>query len=441
MMDENEKIKWDALQAEFQKAKAELHMLSTTVLGGVAKMSIGEELLVLTASEGYYRMTGYTEAEFHAPPLSARAGELVLQEDMPKVAAAIERLLLDDSQVNITYRIRQKDGAIVWNTAYCAQVEQTPTGPVVDVFFRDITEERNRRKENALNEERFRIISEQTRDTIYEWDIQNDQIMFSPVFERMFGYLPPVNAPIDRVFQSDMTYLEDRMIPRQMLADVQKQNSFLECEHRIVKGDGTFIWCRNRATAIFDDEHRPVRVIGILTDIDDYKRNTLRLTDQAEKDSLTGLLNRMTMQRQIERRLELEPEQLCAYIQLDIDRFKQINDFMGHGAGDTALLQISSYLTKSFGASGIIARPGGDEFAVLLINQPSPDAVEACVAELCGAVRCDFAVAEKIYPLSVSVGVALFPKDGKTFEELYKHADDALYKAKRQGGNTFVFYS
>lgn len=416
-------------------------MLSTTVLGGVAKMLIGGELTVLTASEGYYRMTGYTEAEFHAPPMLARAGDLVLPEDQAKVISAIERLLKGAPQVTITYRIRQKDGSVVWNTAYCAQVEQTESGPVVDVFFRDITEERNRSRENALNEERFRIISEQTRDTIYEWDIQKDQIVFSPVFEKMFGYPPPVDAPLDRVFQSDMTHPDDRAIPQQMILDVQKENSYLECEHRIVKGDGSFLWCRNRATAIFDDERRPVRVIGILTDIDDYKRNTFRLTEQAEKDSLTGLLNRMTMQHQIERHLELEPERICAYIQLDIDHFKQINDFMGHGAGDTALLRISTYLTGRFGKSAIIARPGGDEFAVFLVDQPSVDAVRACVTELSGAVRCDFAVAEKIYPLSVSVGVALFPTDGITFTELYKRADDALYQAKRQGGNCIVFFT
>lgn len=441
IMNNEEKIKWDALYSELHKAKAALHMLSTTVLGGVAKLSIDDGLCVLTASEGYYRMTGYTEKEFHAPPLSGYASKLVHQEDVPVVTATVEKVVRDDTQVSCTYRILQKDGTIAWNTAYCAQVEQTELGLTVDVFFRDITEERNRSKENTLNEERFRIISEQTRDTVYEWDIQADKIMFSPVFEKMFGYPPPMNASIERVLQSDITHPADRIIAQKMMLDVQSESSYLECEHRIIKKDGGSVWCRNRAMAIFDDEHRPIRIIGILTDIDDYKKNTLQLVEQAERDSLTGLLNRMTMQRQIERNLEQNTNQLCAYIQLDIDHFKQINDFMGHGAGDIALLQISSYLTKHFSESSIVSRPGGDEFAVYLLDQPSVSAIRACVSELCNAVRCDFAVGEKVYPLSVSIGVSLFPKNGTTFTELYSHADDALYQAKRQGGNNFVFFS
>lgn len=556
-----------AMEAELKKANLKLEMLSKTVLGGAARLSIDDSFRIITATDGYYRMTGYTEEESCFPPFLRKGLNLVLPQDHDLVMAAIEKLIRTSAPINVTYRIRKKDGSIAWNTAYCAQIEDNGRERTVDVFFMDVTdrhtieteleslveaipdslvraflngttsiryinqefyrqtgytaadfsagdipkkllslvhpddrpalrqqfleyfasdrpdfsigyriitkggctrfmhvratrqredsqsgqiiqflisdvtEEMRQKEAIALNEERYRIISEQTRDTVFEWDIVRDRIQFSPVYEKMFGYPPPPEISIRNLTEHDIIYESDKPNVERMIAEILSGAPCAEAEYRARCADGSYIWCRNRVTTIFDSDKRPMRAIGLLSDIDDYKQEAAFLLEKAMRDSLTGLLNRMAFQKQVEHRLKKSSGQLHAFLLFDIDRFKEINDSCGHSAGDAVLRQISLLLSKRFRDTDVLGRMGGDEFAVFLPDLPSKEVALKKACELNREISALSGAEFSSHPVSASIGISLYPCDGKEFQALYRRADQALYLIKRSGGNSCCLYS
>ncbi len=431
----------EELEAMLREQEHIVEMFSTAVLGGIAKISL-EDMSIIEATEGYYRMTGYTKKESLLPPFSNCGMNIVLPQDIGHIQSAIEKLLRENQPVCADYRIRKKDGSIVWNTAYCTEVEETAQGKNITAFFIDTTQEKEKEKQNFLNEERFRIISEQTKDVIFDWNIDEDEVHYSPVYEKMFGTQPPSSVSTKDLLTGEMIYEEDKPIIAKMIEDTRSGVPYIECTARLRAADGTYFWAKHRVTTITGvDGSASKHVVGIISDIDDIMKNTLDLQHKAAHDQLTGLLYRTEAKTLIEQVLKKHEDQKHAFIEFDIDLFKQINDFLGHAAGDFALQKIASQMRELFRKEDILVRMGGDEFSVFLVNPGSRDNVAKKAKQFRQAVSCDLKFEEKIYPLSVSIGIAMYPEDGQTFQKLYEHADRALYQAKHSGGNKCEFFS
>lgn len=432
-----------AMKAELQSTIAKLDMLSNSVLGGVAKLSIDDNLRILTASEGYYIMTGYSEAEIQEKPIYGCAVNLVHPNDLQSISGIIEKIILENKPVSISYRIIKKDGSVAWNRAYCAKVETTNNQRTIDVFFMDTTIEYNQRLESSLNLERYRIITDLTCDMVYEWNTKTDIIHFSPVFEQFFGFQPSENTLMSSLANKDFVFEEDKVIIYNMMKDVISGKSNIETEFRLKAIDGHYIWCRNRATVIFDDAHNPLSAVGILTNIDDYKKTINDLLIRAERDSLTGLLNRKTAQYRIEQSLLANREKVghfSAFILLDIDNFKKTNDLMGHGIGDSVLVNVAKSISEITRATDVVSRFGGDEFVVFLTNLPSAEIAKDIAKKIIKTIKVECDLKNYEFPVTVSLGISISPQDGIIFCELYRRADGAMYKAKKLGGDCFVTY-
>ncbi|WP_343248733.1 sensor domain-containing diguanylate cyclase [Diplocloster hominis] len=550
---------------ELAKAKLEVEMLTNTVNGGTARLAVDDGMRIIAASEGYYRMTGYSEAESLEAPFFRKGVNLVLPQDLPVIASAIENLSRDEP-IRITYRIRKKDGTIAWNSAHCARINHSGPERTIDVFFfditdtkqteielknllnnipagvlrasigdgiciqfanhefyrqigytqkefagediknqylcvvhpddraylmerteaftgseykcvgleyriitkdgqirwmwatgsrlsdpnepasilqgiiKDITDERQQRLDVALNEERYRIISEQTKETVFDWDLIHDRIQFSPVYQKMFGFMPPADLPVRSLTDYDIIYEEDKPQVNRMIDSILNGESYAEAEYRAKCADGSYLWCRNRVTTIFGDNHKPIRAIGLLSDINDYKQTATVLQDQAMRDSLTGLLNRMAFQRSVERILQEYPAGRYAFLLFDIDHFKSINDTMGHVQGDEVLKNIATILPDEFRSSDLFARMGGDEFAVFVVNISSAEATLKIADRLCAKICGLTELTGLARQITISLGMSTYPLDAATFEELYKKADQALYEVKHNGGNGCLRY-
>ena len=172
-----------------------------------------------------------------------------------------------------------------------------------------------------------------------------------------------------------------------------------------------------------------------------YRNDQKQLKSKAETDLLTGLLNKISTEQTIQDYLNtIDEEELGMFVLFDIDNFKNINDSMGHAFGDEVLVAVGKELTSMYRTSDIIGRLGGDEFAVFLKDIPN-DSVRLHMAETTLKFFQNFKVGEYTkYSVTASIGAAMFPKDGKSFEELYKAADKAVYKSKHNGRNRFEFY-
>lgn len=177
-------------------------------------------------------------------------------------------------------------------------------------------------------------------------------------------------------------------------------------------------------------------IIGLFfTSIDEEKRQLLQLIDQAETDSLTGALNRNAFQQAIDRMTARRENHTI--VMFDIDGFKHLNDTFGHIIGDKMLIDIEQKLRKGLRKDDIIGRIGGDEFMVCLRNVSDPVVIERLAKHICSLSR--HSMPNGMH-LSASLGIAVSPRDGSCFEELYKNADIAMYTAKRRGGDGFVLF-
>ncbi len=192
-----------------------------------------------------------------------------------------------------------------------------------------------------------------------------------------------------------------------------------------------------------DGEGQVMSVLTTAIDITDRKRAERRLRYMAHHDPLTGLPNRLLLQTALQRELARSPAQggqIFALHFIDLDRFKEINDTRGHPLGDQVLQAVAGRLRHAVRHGDTVARLGGDEFAVLQTRLHHPREAEALARHVIETLTQPFGVGGETFLLTASIGITLFPADGRTLEDLLRNADLAMYRAKREGGGRFSLY-
>ncbi|MDR5588576.1 diguanylate cyclase domain-containing protein [Clostridium aquiflavi] len=287
-----------------------------------------------------------------------------------------------------------------------------------------------------LSEESYRVIMEQTDDIIFQWDINNDIISYSDNWNHKFDYEPIIEG--QDLNTLNIIYEDDREKFNGIIDEIKDTNEYRECKVRLRKNDSEYIWCKFRINIILDKNDTPIKVIGVITDIDHEKRENEKLLFKAERDSLTEIYNKITAQNMIEEYInESSKEDKHALFIIDVDDFKSINDNLGHLTGDYVLKDISTKITDIFSENSIIGRIGGDEFIVFLKDIESEEFVCQKADELVSGFRESYTGKDGVYKVSGSIGISIYPKGGKNFEELFLSADNALYYAKKQGKDTY----
>ncbi|EGT3850749.1 diguanylate cyclase [Clostridioides difficile] len=179
--------------------------------------------------------------------------------------------------------------------------------------------------------------------------------------------------------------------------------------------------------------------IGI--DITKERKQIEKLQHISEKDALTGIYNRAETERQIKKYFEKNLNVMGALFMIDTDNFKQINDTEGHMIGDIVLTEMASGMKKIMRDSDVVGRIGGDEFTIFMKNISSVKDAEKKAEELLYMFRYLFQKEKSFLKVTCSIGIAIYPKDGTTFKEIYARADKALYQAKNMGKNNYVIYN
>lgn len=201
-------------------------------------------------------------------------------------------------------------------------------------------------------------------------------------------------------------------------------------------------WLRHHVEPLRDDEKRVMGAVGVSLDITELKRAQQQLFDTAHRDGLTGLPNRLSLEQRLTAALEsaVADERRFALLYVDLDRFKTINDTLGHGVGDAVLREVASRLREALHARDVIARPGGDEFIVLMPQIANLAEADAAAQRVVRVFKTPLTVHGRELFVSASVGAAVFPEHGRTAEALVGHADAAMYLAKGLGGNRHALY-
>lgn len=288
------------------------------------------------------------------------------------------------------------------------------------------------------NEERYRLISEATNDAIWkEIDGKRD---FS---ERWFQITGHTKADLEQMDSwEELIHPEDIEDARELVhCHINSRTPFYQCEYRLKKQDGQYMWIRARGKASFNDDGKILQMAGSHTDITALKEYEHKLHYFAYNDQLTGLKNRLSLFEILNSRLNLNSKQNSALLYIDMDNFKYINDTMGHRFGDMLILKISERINSLKIDHSTLFRIGGDEFVILIEKFNTRDEIEKAAIKVLRLFKSNFDVEGIMIYAAVSIGVSIFPEHGIDTNSLLKSADIAVHKAKEAGKNRIVFYN
>lgn len=236
---------------------------------------------------------------------------------------------------------------------------------------------------------------------------------------------------------------EDYAFVRERVAQSVQTGTQLDMRYRMLTASGVYRWMRAMSFPLRDAEGRIVRFFGYTEDIDDHVLIEQQIRWTAEHDPLTRLPNRTVFNRRLERVLREDErvEQKVAILLADVDNFKDVNDILGHDAGDAMLVAFAELIGRALPEKAMLSRIGGDEFAIVYPFDGPLTELRALSNTIADALREPIAVDGRSVECRVSIGASVFPYHGLSPTELFKNADIALYRAKAQGGGQMTMFS
>jgi len=300
----------------------------------------------------------------------------------------------------------------------------------------DVTQ--RKRAERALqeSEERYALAIRGANDGLWDWNLETDEVYYSHRWKAMLGFADTEidNTPqawLDRVHEDDLPKME-----AELAAHRDGRSSHFENEHRIRHKDGTYRWVLARGIAERDPEGKPYRIAGSLTDIEQRKTVEEQLAQEALYDSLTNLPNRAFLNDLLNRsfrRTKRRKDYAFAVLFVDLDRFKVVNDSLGHAAGDKLLIEVARRLKECLRPGDVVARLGGDEFLVLLDDIKDSSDTTRVAERILTALQEPIDLAGREVFTTASIGIAVSEERLDGPEHLIRHADSAMYRAKARG--------
>ncbi|MEB3213739.1 MAG: EAL domain-containing protein, partial [Leptolyngbyaceae bacterium] len=310
--------------------------------------------------------------------------------------------------------------------------------------LRDSVTERDR-VEAALREskERYALAVKGANDGLWDWNLKTSQVYFSPRWKEMLGYAEESleESPhewFDRVHPDDLDILKSAIA-----AHLQGQTHHLKVEYRMQHQAGHYLWMLSRGVVVRDEKDAPYRMSGSQTDITLQKKTESQLFHAAFHDTLTGLPNRAMLLKRLEtflRRSHNTPDYMFAVLFLDFDRFKVVNDSLGHNVGDQLLVEIAQRLQQSLRRSDMVARLGGDEFIMLLEGIYDLASITDLAERIQQKLKTPFSIHGHDIVSTASIGIVVCDSAYKHAEEVLRDADICMYRAKESGRAQYIVF-
>ena len=302
--------------------------------------------------------------------------------------------------------------------------------------------ERQRRIQTALLESEARLAEAQRIAHIgnWDWNVETGFLYWSDEIYRLFG-LDPGMFPATYPAFLERVHPEDRSAVTQAVNRALSGEASYRIDHRIVLPNGGIRYVHEEG-AVFRRDGKPVRLLGTVHDITERKQYEQQLTYLATHDALTGLPNRNLLEDRLKQAIGHADHsgKTLAFLYLDLDNFKLVNDSLGHDRGDSLLMEVGLRLTRELRDGDTLARLGGDEFSAILADLAKPEDARFVTERMIASVAAPYRLGEQEVIVHVSAGIALYPRDGADYLTLMKHADMAMYRAKEGGRNRCEFF-
>ncbi len=276
----------------------------------------------------------------------------------------------------------------------------------------------------------------------WDWDVKHDRLYWSDEVFNIYG-IPPDAGEINYQRFLEKVYEDDQDKVDYATRKAFNKGEPYSIEHRVIQADGTFKYIHQHAELIKNEEGQVIRMLGIAQDITERHLAQKKIKHLAYYDSLTDLPNRTLFHDRLNHALERagrSKEEVAVFL-IDLDRFKKINDSLGHDIGDLFLQSVSNSLKNATRSADTIARLGGDEFALVIEGVTSEEGVLEVARKTLDALLATHNIQGNELICAGSIGITLSSKDNRKKETLIKQADLAMYKSKEEGGNRYSFYN
>lgn len=387
-------------------------------------------------SRHWARILGYEAGEI---PGHIDAWEkLAHPEDIGAVKAALARQFKGETKLyDEQYRMLGKDGEWHWMHSVGTVVERGADGRALRMTgtHRDVT-----RPKRAVEQIRkLSLAVEQSANMVMITDPQGLIEYVNPKFCRVTGYAREeiVGRELWTMKSLDMPVATFRDIWETLNAGKEWHG---ELHNR--KKNGEFYWCLESISPVRDDKGMVTNFVSVAEDISERKHAESTIRHLAYYDPLTGLPNRRLFRDRLEqtRTAALRSGELFGLMYLDLDRFKEVNDTLGHSVGDQLLKAAAQRIADCLRKADTMARLGGDEFAVIIAEAARAEDVSRVAEKIIRAFQQPFLLSGFELFTSTSIGISIFPADTADIDTLIKNADIALYRAKEQGRNNYQFF-
>ncbi len=368
--------------------------------------------------------------------------EVLAQEVRERDLALFGRILGGESVFDYETRHLRRDGTHV-DLAFNAIPLRGAKGAIVGATGTAHDISREKAAAAALHEsvEKLRLAVDAADLVYWEWDREGDQLRWgrepAVLLGAQQGQVRKWSDYLEQVHPED----RERYIATTRSA--WEQPGPCASQYRIVARDGRVSWISSRGKTLCDASGRAYRMIGVSQDITEAKHQEEEARFLAYHDTLTGLPNRRLLDDRLRQTLFVAQRRdaRVAVMMLDLDRFKQVNDSLGHRAGDAVLREAAQRLSGSVRKADTLARHGGDEFVLVLPDLQLESDCRVVAEKILRSLEAPFRVEGHEFSIGASIGVSLYPADAGEGEALLRNADVAMYRAKQVGRNNYRFYS
>jgi diguanylate cyclase (GGDEF)-like protein/PAS domain S-box-containing protein len=384
-------------------------------------------------NRSFRKLTGYEKNEL----LGRSSLEIVHPEDRERVARCARAMLRGERTEPYEFRVCAKGRRPSWNMETVAPITFRGRRAVLGNFM-DVT--RQKLVEEALreSEERYRTIVEDIADGYFEVDLAG---RFTYVNHRICEML---GSSLEETLKMNYLQYTDEVQARRVFEAFNTvYRTGAPCrglEWEVVRKDGTKGIGEASVSLVRDVEGKPVGFRGIVRDTTERKRMEEQILCLAFEDALTGLPNRRAFMERFAQEIARAGRHGRKFMiaMMDLDRFKEVNDTLGHQVGDRLLRAVADRLRAILRKEDTLGRLGGDEFAVLIPDVATKQDGVRIGEKFVEAFQSPFPVSPHDIGMTTSIGFSVYPDDGDNEDALYKNADHALYRAKDRGRNTYV---
>ena len=356
--------------------------------------------------------------------------------------AIFRRVVAGESVFDYETRHVRRDGSTV-DLSFNAVPMRDARGAVTGATgtARDVTAEKAAAAALYENVEKLRLAVDAAELMYWEWDRDADQLQWGRDPSSLVG-AAPAGRTTSWTEYLDLVHPEDRDRYLEKVNAAWEQTGPCSNEYRVIRHDGQVVWLSSHAKTLADASGRVHRMIGVSQDITERKRQEEEARFLAYHDTLTGLPNRRLLDDRLRQAVFLAQRRdaRVGLMVVDLDRFKQVNDTLGHRAGDAVLREAAHRIAGCLRKADTLARHGGDEFVVVFPDLKLDTDCQVVAEKILRSLEPPFHVDGRDFSIGASIGVSLYPTDAGDGDALLRNADVAMYRAKQLGRNNYRFY-